>query len=87
MGNGLKLLQVGQTIQLQPLEFACNLAVLPSGEPGLKVVEVGIDYVVLEDAGEGVRTQIPMHLIKAVTGVEPVEPVVAATPAPVPAAA
>ena len=87
MGNGLKLLRVGQTVQVQALEFACNLAVVAAGEPGLKVIEVGIDYVVLDDAPEGVRKQIPMHLIKDVTGVT-VEPVASPpAPAPVPTAA
>ncbi|HLZ09009.1 MAG TPA: hypothetical protein VKT80_10505, partial [Chloroflexota bacterium] len=81
-GGALKLLQVGQTVCVQQLEFACKLTILSAGEPGMKVAEVGVDYVVLDDEREGVQTRIPMHVLKMDTG-ETVEPV----PAPVPSAA
>lgn len=84
MGGALKLLQVGQTVQVQYEEFSCKVTVLPPGQAGPRVTEVGVDYVVLEDESEGIITRIPMHLLKAVG-----EPQVAPEPAPepVPAAA
>jgi hypothetical protein len=64
MGGALKLLQVGQTVSMQQLEFSCNLTILTDGQPGLKVIEVGVDYVVLDDEREGVQVRIPMHVLK-----------------------
>jgi hypothetical protein len=64
MGGALKLLQVGQTVHVQRHEFNCSVTVLPEGQPGPKVTEVGVDYVVLEDEAEGITTRIPMHLLK-----------------------
>lgn len=82
MGGGLKLLQVGQAVSVQNHEFNCSVTVLPAGQPGPKVIEIGVDYVVLEDETEGVTTRIPMHLLKAVGGVTPVEEEETPTPAP-----
>jgi hypothetical protein len=66
MGGGLKLLQVGQAVRVQHHEYNCSITVLPAGQPGPKVIEVGVDYVIFEDEAEGVTTRIPMHLLKSV---------------------
>ena len=73
MGGGLKLLQVGQVVSLQHHEYNLSVTVLPAGQSGARVTEVGVDYFVMEDDVEGVITRIPMHLLKAVSGVIPAE--------------
>lgn len=91
MGGGLKLLQIGQAVHVQHHEFNCSVTVVPVGQPGPRVIEVGVDYVVLEDEAEGVTTRIPMHLLKSVNDstTPPVEVTSEPEPAPVavPAAA
>ena len=87
MGGALKLLQIGQAVRVQHHEFNCSLILLPAGQPGAKVTELGVDYVILEDEAEGVITRIPMHLLKGVSDTE--LPVAEPEPEPVeiPAAA
>jgi hypothetical protein len=89
MGGALKLLQVGQAVRVQHHEFNCTVTVVPPGQPGPRVIEVGVDYVVLEDEGEGVTTRIPMHLLKSVgdPATEGVEAPAETAPAAIPAAA
>ena len=53
-----KHLQVGQTVGLVELEFGYQLTILATGEPGKQVMEVGEDYVVLDDASAGVSTRL-----------------------------
>ena len=70
-----KQLQVGQTVRVEHQETGCQvLTVLPAGQTGLQVTEVGVDYLVLEDAAEGVRTRLPMHIIKSVNPLPSPEP-------------
>lgn len=66
MVNNLKQLQIGQTVSLERLETRCRITVVPASAAGVKVAEVGSDYVVLDDEAEGVRTQFPIHLISAI---------------------
>jgi hypothetical protein len=68
MVSSLKQLQVGQTVSLERLDYSCRITVLPPESAGIKVAEVGADYVVLDDEGAGVRTQIPIHFIQSITG-------------------
>jgi hypothetical protein len=86
MGGALKLLQVGQTVHVQRHEFNCSVTVVAAGQPGLKVTDVGVDYVVLEDEAEGITTRIPMHLLKDVND-SAAPAVVAPEPVAIPVAA
>jgi hypothetical protein len=58
--------------------FGVVVAVLPEGESGQQVVEVGTDCLVLADPATGTRTRLPWYLIN-------LEP--PAQPRPAPAAA
>ena len=68
MVNNLKQLQIGQTVSLERLESTCRITIVPGASAGVKVAEVGVDYVVLDDEAEGVRTQLPIHVISAIVG-------------------
>jgi hypothetical protein len=68
MADVLKQLQIGQTVSVKELDSDCHLlTVLATEQVGHKIVAIGADYVILEDAAAGVRTQIPVHLIKTET--------------------
>jgi hypothetical protein len=82
MVSAFKQFQTGQKVSLKDLECGCVLTVVPPDQPGLDVVEIGRDYLVLEDAGAGVRTRIPRHLIFTAPPAVPTAPVPAPTPAP-----
>jgi hypothetical protein len=56
--------QVGQTVRLENLAHGYEIVVLADKEPGLVVVDVGPDYLVLHDADAGVRTRIPSHFLR-----------------------
>jgi hypothetical protein len=67
MADVLKQLQIGQVVSLKELESDCHLiSVLAAEQTGQKIVEIGADYIVLDDEAAGVRTQIPVHLIKTI---------------------
>jgi hypothetical protein len=68
-----KHLQVGQTVQLEATASGYQISVLGDNQPGLIVCAVGQDYVVLDDAGAGVKTRIPSHFVKFIE--TPTEPV------------
>jgi hypothetical protein len=70
-------LQVGQTVALQERNWGYQVTLLPPGQPGLKVVDMGPEHVAFEDEAGGVKTRLPAYLITAVTAAE-------ATPEPVP---
>jgi hypothetical protein len=75
MTSTSKSLQVGQTVRLDEQACGYRITVLPPGEPGQEVVEVGIEHAVFEDAAAGVRTQLPLYLIASVAPVaEAVKP-------------
>jgi hypothetical protein len=59
-------LQIGQTVHLEDQETGYRVTVLAGEQPGRKVVEVGPDHVVFDNAVEGVQTRVPCHLIKSV---------------------
>jgi hypothetical protein len=59
-----KHLQVGQVVQVEELVSGYRLTPVSPDTPGHTVVDVGIDFVVLDDASAQVRTRIPGHLIK-----------------------
>jgi hypothetical protein len=63
MGNAFKSFQAGQRVSVKELETGYLLDVVAGAEPGLDVVEVGRDYLVIEDQSAGVQTRIPRHLI------------------------
>ena len=64
----IKPLQTGQTVSLAVQESGCyQITILSPGQPGPLVVEIGSDYIVCDDAAEGVTTRIPVHIIKSLT--------------------
>jgi hypothetical protein len=64
MVEGAGTLQVGQTVAVREHQsFGVVVAVLPEGEPGHQVVEVGSDCLVLADSGTGTRTRLPWYLV------------------------
>lgn len=72
MGKGL---QVGQTVRLDERACGYHVAVLPPGEPGLQVVELGPEHAVFEDAAAGVQTHLPLYLVDSVApAAEAVQP-------------
>jgi hypothetical protein len=62
MFSAAKELQIGQTIQLEELEFSCRLTILPPEQPGQRLVELGSDYLVLEDPATETQRRIPLYL-------------------------
>ncbi len=60
-----KNLQVGQTVRLGEQDTGFTVTVLPPGEPGQVIAQVEPDYIIVEDAGAGVRTRLPGYLIVA----------------------
>lgn len=68
-----KQLQVGQTISVDTLESGLkSVTILPAGQAGCRITEVGCDFVVAEDEAAEMRHRLPVHCVKIVT--EPVEP-------------
>jgi hypothetical protein len=70
--------QVGQKVSLKDTETGYQLVSLAAEEPGLEVVAIHADYIVLDDTVAGVRTRVPTYLITSA----PVPPPVA-VPVPV----
>lgn len=82
MSNILKQLQVGQTVGVHESDTGFQLTLLASEQPGQAVVEVGADYVVLEDAAAGVKTRIPCHYLTGFTNPAETPAVVQVEPVP-----
>ena len=67
MGGIDKKLERGQTVRVEVLDSGIAIiTVLPAHEDGLKVIEVGCDYVVINDSSAGTKTRIPVHCIKTI---------------------
>ena len=80
-------LQVGQVVAVREHRtFGVVVAVVPAGELGLEVVEVGPDCLVLADSAAGTRTRIPWYLVNVDPGAQPrvPQPGEAAPPAAAP---
>src|SRR5262249_41128627 len=67
MSNILRHLQVGQIVGVLESETGYKLTVHSADQAGQAVVEVGVDYVVLEDPAAGVKTRIPSHYLLGLT--------------------
>jgi hypothetical protein len=68
-------LQVGQVVVVREHRtFGVVVAVVPAGEPGLEVVEVGTDCLVLAESATGTRTRIPWYLVNVDPGAQPRTP-------------
>jgi hypothetical protein len=57
--------QVGQAVEVLQLDKGYQITPCTGDRPGCNVVEIGPDYLVLEDTAEGVITRIPAYLIIA----------------------
>jgi len=66
MTGTLAQVQVGQKVIVNELEHGFELNLTVGDQPGLTIMEVHPDHIVLEDAGGNVITRIPTYLIKAV---------------------
>jgi hypothetical protein len=70
-----KKLQSGQIVRFELLETGSHVfTILPPGEAGQKVIEVGVDYVLLDDPAAGLKRRIPAHCIKSIISHEDSEP-------------
>jgi hypothetical protein len=69
-----KQFQTGQKVSIKELECGCQLTILAADQPGLDVIEIGRDYLVIEDVSAGIKTRIPRHLIFANTAAAPAVP-------------
>ena len=65
--------QIGQTVRLEELAWGYRITPVSPEQAGHQVVDIGVDFLVLDDAAAGVKLRIPGHLIKPVA--VPVEPV------------
>jgi hypothetical protein len=59
-----KQLQIGQSVTLSEQAAGYQITLLPPEQAGPKVVEIGTDYVVVDNVDAGVKTRIPVHLLK-----------------------
>jgi hypothetical protein len=73
--------QVGQKVSLKDTETGYRLVGIAAEEPGLEVVAIHADYIVLDDTAAGVRTRVPTYLINTAPAPPPPAPPV--TPPPV----
>jgi hypothetical protein len=60
-------LEAGQRVALREKDHGYEIALVPGVELGHKLVEVGPDYLVLQDAAGVTETRISIWAIKAVT--------------------
>jgi hypothetical protein len=59
-------LEVGQKVGLKERAGGYEIGVVPGVPLGHKVLEVGVDYVVLEDFAGVTETRIPVYAVRAV---------------------
>ncbi|MFO0822538.1 MAG: hypothetical protein U0792_05360 [Gemmataceae bacterium] len=60
-------LEVGQQVSLKETASGYTIGVMPGIPLAHKVIEVGSDYIVLEDPAGVTQTRIPITSVKAVT--------------------
>ena len=60
-------LEVGQRVGLKEKVGGYEISIVPGVELGHKVVEVGQDYIVLEDIAGVTQNRIPVYAVRAVT--------------------
>ena len=65
MVSAFKTFQTGQRVSITDLECGCQLSLVTADQPGHDIIEIGRDYLVVEDAEAGVQTRIPRHMIFA----------------------
>jgi len=62
----LKVLKVGQTITMKEGFGKYQLTVIDGMKLGHKVIEIGVDYIVLEDLSGSLETYIPFSSIQGI---------------------
>lgn len=65
-GGVLAPLTVGQKVGLKEVAGGEQISVMPGVELASKVIEVGADYVVVEDPAGITQTRIPVYAVRAV---------------------
>lgn len=63
----LSPLEKGQTVTLKEVGGRYEIGLVPGVELGHKIIEVGADFVVVEDVAGAVQTRIPLCSVRAVT--------------------
>lgn len=63
----LAVLEKDMKVSLKDTGSGFQIAVMPGVEMPSKVIEVGADYVVIEDIAGITQTRIPIYAIKSVT--------------------
>ena len=62
----LSVLKEGQSVSVKEVAGRYEIAVMKDVKLGHKVIEVGGDYVVIEDAAGITETRIPVYSIKSI---------------------
>jgi hypothetical protein len=75
MTGMLAQVQVGQKVIMHDLEHGFELAVAAGEQPGLTVIEILPNHIVMEDTTAGVISRMPVYLIKAVRTADSPAPV------------
>jgi hypothetical protein len=58
-----KHLHVGQIVRIETINFGYHIVPVTGQQPGVEVVSIGPDFLVVNDAESGVRTRIPNHYL------------------------
>ncbi len=66
MGGLCKTLRVGQLVNLRELDRGLEVSVLASGGTGLRIAEIGSDYLLIEDEAAELKRQVPMYMVESV---------------------
>lgn len=62
----LAVLKEGQSVSVKEVAGRFEITVFKGVQAGHKVIEVGADYLVVEDAAGVVETRIPIYSIKSI---------------------
>lgn len=60
------ILQKSQTVLLKDLGSSYEITVIEGTDLGFKVMDVGADYLVLQDIAGVIETRIPIYAVKSV---------------------
>jgi hypothetical protein len=66
----LSILKEGQSISVREVGGRYEITFIKGVQPGHKIVEVGADYLVVEDIAGVTETRIPIYSIKSIVRVK-----------------
>ena len=67
----LSTLKAGQTVTLREVSGRYEISIFEGTQIGHKIIEIGTDYIVVEDAGGVIESTIPVYSIKAIVRIKP----------------